>query len=88
MSHVGPIAKLAVIFDPQPTSPGFSINIPHKFSIHNYKSPAFCDHCGSLLWGIVKQGLQCKSESHVHRGGDDGDFPAHPVCLSPRQCAR
>ncbi|XP_054653612.1 protein kinase C eta type isoform X2 [Dunckerocampus dactyliophorus] len=51
----------------QPACPGFSINIPHQFSIHNYKSPAFCNHCGSLLWGFVKQGLHCKvCKMNVH----------------------
>ncbi|XP_071150789.1 serine/threonine-protein kinase D1-like isoform X5 [Mytilus edulis] len=33
---------------------------PHLLFVHSYKSPHFCDFCGEMLWGLVKQGLKCE----------------------------
>ncbi|XP_026856158.1 serine/threonine-protein kinase D1 [Electrophorus electricus] len=33
---------------------------PHTLFVHSYRAPAFCDHCGEMLWGLVRQGLKCE----------------------------
>ncbi|KAK2181714.1 hypothetical protein NP493_385g03033 [Ridgeia piscesae] len=33
---------------------------PHILFVHSYKSPHFCDFCGEMLFGIVRQGLKCE----------------------------
>lgn len=33
---------------------------PHALSVHSYKAPTFCDFCGEMLFGLVRQGLKCE----------------------------
>uniref|UniRef100_A0A8C7YCM3 protein kinase C n=1 Tax=Oryzias sinensis TaxID=183150 RepID=A0A8C7YCM3_9TELE len=33
---------------------------PHSLFVHSYRAPTFCDHCGEMLWGLVRQGLKCE----------------------------
>lgn len=35
---------------------------PHALFVHSYRAPAFCDHCGEMLWGLVRQGLKCEGK--------------------------
>ena len=40
-----------------------SNRLSSRFDNHNYMKFTWCDHCGSLLYGLTKQGLQCKGRS-------------------------
>lgn len=42
---------------------------PHTLFVHSYRAPAFCDHCGEMLWGLVRQGLKCEG-NFFPRGPD------------------
>lgn len=40
--------------------PEINIVRPHALSVHSYKTPTFCDFCGEMLFGLVRQGLKCE----------------------------
>lgn len=40
--------------------PEIAIIRPHALSVHSYKTPTFCDFCGEMLFGLVRQGLKCE----------------------------
>lgn len=42
------------------TVPEITVMRAHALSVHSYKTPTFCDFCGEMLFGLVKQGLKCE----------------------------
>lgn len=42
-----------------PGDPEVTVVRPHALSVHSYKAPTFCDFCGEMLFGLVRQGLKC-----------------------------
>ncbi|KAG8126241.1 putative Serine-threonine-protein [Naja naja] len=47
---------------------------PHALFVHSYRAPAFCDHCGEMLWGLVHL-LSPGTETDIvmEEGSDDND---------------
>ncbi|XP_071815165.1 uncharacterized protein [Apostichopus japonicus] len=40
---------------------------PHTFEVYSFKTPTYCDHCGSMIYGLCSQGLKCKEcKTNVH----------------------
>ncbi|KAF4016227.1 hypothetical protein G4228_008023 [Cervus hanglu yarkandensis] len=73
--HEGDLVE--VVLSALATVEDFQIR-PHTLYVHSYKAPTFCDYCGEMLWGLVRQGLKC----------EDCKFNCHKRCASkvPRDC--
>lgn len=50
------LAHTAAILYPTSEMPTLK---PHSLNVHSYKGPTFCDFCGEMLFGLVRQGLKC-----------------------------
>ena len=33
-----------------------ALNQPHRFARYNFTTPAYCDYCSQVLWGLSKTG--------------------------------
>lgn len=53
---------------------------PHRFEKFTYTTPAYCDYCSHVLWGLVKTGMRCQ----------DCAYNCHEKCVShvPKNCTR
>jgi len=57
---------------------------PHALAVHSYKAPTFCDFCGEMLFGLVRQGLKCEGEKmllvlNYIRQGDWNVLDVHAI---------
>lgn len=52
---------------------------PHMLVVHSYKTPNFCDYCGEMLFGLVRQGLKCE--------GCGGNFHKRCAFKIPNNCS-
>ncbi|XP_052276453.1 serine/threonine-protein kinase D1-like isoform X2 [Dreissena polymorpha] len=62
VNHPGDIIEgclVEVVLSAQATMEELQIR-PHLLFVHSYKSPHFCDFCGEMLFGLVKQGIKCE----------------------------
>lgn len=48
-----------------PIVPDVTIVRPHALIVHSYKVPTFCDFCGEMLFGLVRQGLKCEGKFYI-----------------------
>uniref|UniRef100_A0A671VGI5 protein kinase C n=1 Tax=Sparus aurata TaxID=8175 RepID=A0A671VGI5_SPAAU len=53
---------------------------PHSLVVQSYRTPTFCNHCGEMLWGLVRQGLKCE--------GCGLDFHKRCAFQLPNNCSR
>ncbi|KAI5629057.1 hypothetical protein C0J50_8209, partial [Silurus asotus] len=53
---------------------------PHSLVVQSYRTPTFCNHCGEMLWGIIRQGLKCE--------GCGLDFHKRCAAMLSNDCSR
>ncbi|XP_055627292.1 serine/threonine-protein kinase D1 isoform X2 [Toxorhynchites rutilus septentrionalis] len=59
---------------------GIPLVRPHALAVHSYKAPTFCDFCGEMLFGLVRQGLKCE--------GCGQNYHKRCVIKVPNNCSR
>lgn len=57
--------KMTFLDEPNQT---IAVDASHEFEEHHFVRPTYCNHCGTMVYGLYKQGMQCKEcQLHVHK---------------------
>lgn len=59
-------------------------NHEHRFEKTTFLHPTYCDHCGVMIMGFYKQGLECKAGCKMKAHDDCKDLIGMPCSLEAR----
>ncbi|KAK6621589.1 Serine/threonine-protein kinase D1 [Polyplax serrata] len=79
VSHIGDESLVEIVITGQLLTEEAPLR-PHAVVVHSYKAPTFCDFCGEMLFGLVRQGLKCE--------GCGLNFHKRCVIKVPQNCSQ
>ena len=70
---------------PPPTEPSLPVapmsSSRHQFIVASFSTQTFCSFCHSVLWGLIKQGVKCKTCGFIAHSKCVAAVNVHSPCL-------